>query len=126
MQERKTYKEAVRFVLVGGVATLVHYAIYYLLQKVIEVNLAYTIGYMLSFILNFYLTAYFTFGTSPSWARLLGMGGAHLVNYLLHICLLNVFLWLGISKAWVPVPVFAIAVPVNFLLVRFVFTHRKK
>ena len=32
------------------------------------------------------------------------MGGAHLVNYLLHIILLNVFLYLGVSKAWAPVP----------------------
>lgn len=117
--------EAVRFVVVGGIATVVHYAIYWLLQRVIEVNVAYTVGYVLSFILNFYLTAYFTFGKSPSWSRFLGMGGAHVVNYLLHMLLLNLFLHIGIPKAWAPLPVFGIAVPVNFLLVRFVFTHKK-
>ncbi len=43
--------------------------------------------------------------------------GAHLVNYLLHIILLNVFLYLGVSKAWAPVPgVLRIAIPVNFYL----------
>lgn len=117
--------EAVRFVVVGGIATVVHYAIYWLLQRVIEVNVAYTAGYVLSFILNFYLTAYFTFGKSPSWSRFLGMGGAHVVNYLLHMLLLNLFLYIGIPKTWAPLPVFGIAVPVNFLLVRFVFTHKK-
>lgn len=125
MESRQTLKEAMRFGIVGVTATALHYGIYYLLQPYINVNIAYTTGYALSFIANFYLTSYFTFGTKPSWRKLMGMGGAHIVNYLLHLALLNLFLCLGITKAWVPIPVFAIAIPVNFLLVRFVFKHKK-
>lgn len=125
MKSRQTLKEAMRFGIVGVAATALHYGIYYLLQPYINVNIAYTIGYVLSFIVNFYLTSYFTFGTSPSWKKLIGMGGAHAVNYLLHLSLLNLFLFMGISKTWAPIPVFAIAIPVNFLLVRFVFKHKK-
>ena len=125
MESRQTLKEAVRFGIVGVVATATHYGIYYLLQPHINVNIAYTTGYALSFIANFYLTSYFTFGTKPSWRKLMGMGGAHLVNYLLHLALLNLFLFIGITKTWAPVPVFAIAIPINFLLVRFVFKHKK-
>ena len=125
MESRHTLKEAVRFGIVGVVATATHYGIYYLLQPHINVNIAYTTGYALSFIANFYLTSYFTFGTKPSWRKLMGMGGAHLVNYLLHLALLNLFLFMGITKTWAPVPVFAIAIPINFLLVRFVFKHKK-
>lgn len=117
-------REAVRFALVGGLATLLHYGIYLALQRFIQVDLAYTIGYLISFIANFYLTAYFTFRSAPSWKRLFGMGGAHAVNYLLHISLLNLFLWIGISKPLAPIPVFAIAIPVNFVLVRFVFKRK--
>lgn len=112
--------------MVGVLATILHYGIYYVLQRFIEVNVAYTAGYLLAFIANFYLTAYFTFGAAPTLKRLVGMGGAHFVNYLLQILLLNLFLWLGVSNTWAPLPVFAISVPVNFLLVRFVFTHNKK
>lgn len=125
MESRQTLKEAVRFGIVGVVATATHYGIYYLLQPYINVNIAYTTGYALSFIANFYLTSYFTFGIKPSWRKLMGMGGAHLVNYLLHLALLNLFLFMGITKTWAPVPVFAIAIPINFLLVRFVFKHKK-
>lgn len=125
MESRQTLKEAIRFGIVGVAATALHYGIYYLLQPYINVNIAYTTGYALSFIANFYLTSYFTFGTKPSWRKLMGMGGAHIVNYLLHMALLNLFLFMGITKAWAPVPVFAIAIPVNFLLVRFVFKHKK-
>lgn len=121
MKQLKQLPEFIRFVLVGILATGLHYGIYYLLQLFINVNIAYTAGYALSFLVNFYLTARFTFGKKPSWGKAFGFGGAHLVNYLLHIGLLNTFLWLGLSKPFAPVPVFAIAIPVNFLLVRFVF-----
>ena len=125
MKTKPLVKEFIRFGVVGVLATALHYGIYYFLQSFINVNVAYTTGYVISFIVNFYLTSYFTFGTTPSWKKLVGMGGAHLVNYLLHIILLNVFLYLGVSKAWAPVPVFAISIPVNFLFVRFVFKHKK-
>lgn len=94
-------------------------------MHVINVNVAYTIGYFLSFIVNFFLTSYFTFGVSPSWMKLLGMSGAHLINYLLHMILLNVFLYIGIPKAWAPLPVFSIVIPINFILVRFAFKKKK-
>ena len=125
MHTNSVINEFVRFGIVGVAATATHYGIYYLLQPYINVNIAYTTGYALSFIANFYLTSYFTFGAKPSWNKLMGMGGAHLVNYLLHIVLLNLFLFIGITKTWAPVPVFVIAIPVNFLLIRFVFKHKK-
>ena len=125
MDIKKVSGEFIRFGIVGGLSTALHYGIYYLLQLYINVNIAYTIGYILSFVGNFFLTSYFTFGTAPSWTKLVGMMGAHGVNYLLHIALLNLFLWIGVAQQWAPIPVFAIAIPVNFILVRFVFKHKK-
>ena len=124
MKHLKRFPEFIRFVMVGVLATALHYGIYFLLQRFINVNIAYTLGYALSFIANFYLTAYFTFGKKPSWSKAFGFGGAHLFNYLLHIGLLNTVLWLGLSKTLAPIPVFAIAIPVNFLLGRFVFKRK--
>ena len=124
MKHLKRFPEFIRFVMVGVLATALHYGIYFLLQRFINVNIAYTLGYALSFIANFYLTAYFTFGKKPSWSKAFGFGGAHLFNYLLHIGLLNTVLWLGLSKTLAPLPVLAIAIPVNFLLVRFVFKRK--
>lgn len=121
MRQKTWMKELMRFVVVGVLATLLHYGIYYGLMLLINVSVAYTIGYVLSFVVNFYLTSYFTFRKGPTWSRLAGMGGAHAVNYALHMLLLYLFLWIGVSKEWAPLPVYAVAVPVNFLLVRFVF-----
>jgi len=116
--------EFFRFVIVGIVATAIHYGLYYVLQTHINVNIAYSTGYLISFVCNFYLTSYFTFKVKPSFRKLFGLGGAHIVNYLIHIMLLNLFLYIGVSKPLAPIPVFMIAVPVNFLLVRFVFKSK--
>lgn len=95
MNKLKQIPEFLRFVMVGLFATGLHYGIYFVLQKFIQVNVAYTLGYVLSFVANFYLTAYFTFGQPPSWKKAFGFGGAHLTNYLIHIGLLNLFLRFG-------------------------------
>lgn len=113
--------EFIRFAIVGVIATGIHYGLYYVLQKRIEVNFAYTLAYLVSFVINFYMTSLFTFRTKPSLGKLFGLSGAHIVNYLMHIALLNLFLNIGLSKTWAPLPVFAIVIPVNFILVRFVF-----
>ncbi len=115
-----------RFGLVGVGVTALHYGIYYALCPLMPAQVAYTIGYGVSFVVNFYLSARFTFRARTSGRRFVGMAGAHGVNYLLHISLLTLFLWLGVPEKWAPLPVFAIAVPVNFVLVRLVFKAKRK
>ena len=110
-----------RFVVVGIIATALHYVIYWLLQRLINVNVAYTIGYLLSFFANYWLSAHYTFRKATTTKNGMGFAAAHLFNYLLQMGLLNLFLWMGINKTLAPLPVYCIAVPVNFLMVRTVF-----
>ena len=121
MDKKATFGELVRFCIVGTTSAAIHYAIYWILQHWINVNVAYTIGYVLSFLANYYMTAHFTFKEKTSAKNGIGFGGAHFVNYCLHIVLFNFFLWLGLSRELAPLAVLAIAVPTNFFLVRFVF-----
>ena len=123
MIKKETYGEFVRFAVVGTTSATINYVIYWILQHWVNVNIAYTVGYVISFFANYYMTAHFTFKEKASAKNGIGFGGAHLVNYLLHIVLLNFFLWLGLSNEVAPFAVLAIAVPTNFVLVRFVFRH---
>lgn len=118
---KETQGEIVRFVGVGVVATLLHYAIYWLLMHTMNTNVAYTIGYVVSFVANYYLSARYTFHKKKSVGNGLGFVAAHACNYLLQMALLNLMLYVGLSKTLAPIGVYAIAVPVNFLLVRTVF-----
>jgi len=121
--KRETYGEIIRFAIVGTISTVMNYVIYWILQHWINVNVAYTIGYVLSFFVNYWLTAHFTFKEKTSAKNGIGFSGAHLFNYFLHIALLNFFLWVGLSRELAPLGVYAIAVPTNFIMVRFVFKH---
>ena len=115
------FKEFFRFVIVGLLATAIHYGVYRLLDLVIPANPAYAAGYVISFFFNFFLTASFTFKKKATVKKGVGFGLSHLVNFTLHMLLLNLFLFLGLSDALAPIPVYCICIPVNFLLVRYVF-----
>ncbi len=122
--------EFIRWGIVGVVATAVHYGIYYLLKEFVTpqtefwLNIDYTLGYVISFFGNFFLSAYFTFHEKPSLKKGFGFGIAHAINYGLHILFLNVFLLIGFSSTIAPIFVFILVVPINFLMVRFVFKKR--
>ena len=118
-------KELIRFIIVGLLATGIHYGIYLFLMRWLQVNWAYSIGYAISFLFNFYSSARFTFKSNASVKKGVGFGLSHLVNYGLHLFLLNLFLKIKIPPSVAPIPVFALAIPINFLLVRFVFTSKK-
>lgn len=117
------FGEIIRYGIVGGIATAIHYGVYALLQLWLSVNIAYTCGYIVSLGCNFILSARFTFKKSPSLPKAGGFVASHLINYLLHIGLLNLFLYCGVSQMLSPLLVFCIVIPVNFILVRFVFNH---
>ena len=117
--------EIARFGIVGTTAMMIHYGIYYLLLSFMPVNLAFTIGYFLSFLYNFMMSSYFTFRVPPSWDRFIRFGASHGTNYLLQIILLNFFVHLiGIDPKLAPIPVYAISIPVNYLLVRLAMVRK--
>ena len=126
------FREFIRFAIVGVLATGIHYGIYLLLLWLYDIeqdettyaDIAYTIGYVLSFLCNLWLTAHYTFREKLTIKRGGGFALSHIINYLLHIAFLSLFLWLGVPNKWAPIPVFCIVVPINFVLVRYVFRSK--
>lgn len=125
LYSRQPVREFVRFAFVGVIATAIHYLLYLVLQKTMNAGIAYTIGYAVSFVANFLLTSVFTFKAKATVKKGVGFGAAHLCNYLLQMGLLYAVLAIGIRRDIAPVPVYCIAIPLNFLMVRFVFKSHK-
>ena len=125
-------REFIRFAIVGTIATGIHYGLYLLIvwangigeEETFYTNIAYSIGYIVAWFCNFFLSAHFTFKSNTSVKRGIGFALSHGVNYLLHLALLNLFLWMGMSETWAPIPVFCIVIPINFVLVRYVFRSK--
>lgn len=123
MKQIHNIGEFLRFCIVGLIATGIHYGVYLILNLWANVNIAYTIGYVVSLCCNLWLTAHFTFKKDVTPKRTGGFVVSHLINYVLHIVLLNLFLWLGLSNEIAPIPVYCIVVPINFVLIRTVFNR---
>ncbi len=122
-ERKKDFWRLVRFGVTGVISSLVHYGVYCLVLQWAGATTSYTVGYAVGLICNYALTTAFTFQRRPTRSNALGFAGSHLLNYLLEIGLLELFLWIGISELLAPILVMAIAVPINFLLLRYVFIH---
>ena len=122
-------QEFVRFCIVGVIAAAIHYGVYWLIQQAAEgsfwLRMAYSVAYVVSLVCNFFMTTYFTFRSDVSAKKAAGFGGSHLVNYVLHIALFNLFIAIGVHRLLAPLLVLSIAVPVNFTLLHFVFKGKK-
>ena len=122
--DKKKLGEIVRFIIVGGLATAIQYGIYLLMLLWLQPLLSNTIGYFVSFTFNYIASTRYTFRVKSPTKRGLGFVFSHIVNYLLQTLTLHAFLMLGLDKKIAMIPMFAICVPINFVLVRF-FLHRK-
>lgn len=131
--------EIIRFGIVGVLAVAIQYGVYLLLIWLFADHaytsyedtsrdgfrgdyfplLANLIAYVVSFLFNYAASTRYTFRVRSTARRGAGFTLAHIVNFLLQSLLLALFLRLGLSKPVAMLPVFAICVPVNFLLVRY-------
>lgn len=111
----------VRFGIVGTAAVAIQYATYLLLihWTLVGVNMANTVAYLASFLFNFVASTRFTFRVKATAGRGLAFAFCHMANYLLQLLTLNLFIHWGMGKSLAPLPMFAVCVPVNFLLVRY-------
>ncbi len=116
-------------------------------SQALALNISYSVAYALSFIANYLVSTSWTFRTSNSVKKGAGFAFAHAINYGLHLLFLNIFVYLKVGELiasmnkgilpdalltaipmlqnttdLLPIPIYVIVVPVNFLLVRFFLT----
>lgn len=122
-----SFHELIRFGIVGVLATLIQYGVYYVINQIIGwgATTSLTIGYVISFVFNFFLSNYFTFRTRPTLKKGIGFGASHAINYCLQVLFLNVYMYIGIPELYAPIPMFVTVIPINFLLVRYVLKSDK-
>lgn len=116
--------QIIRFGIVGIISTVTMYGSYLLLLKYARHNVAFTISYILAFIVNYLLTTSFTFKVKVSKKNGVGFIVSNIINYVLNAAFLNFFIWIGFDEKWAPIPMYAVCIPINFLLVRFVMKKK--
>lgn len=116
----KRLSEALRFVITGVISTVVTYAVYYLCLSFTNPSVAFLIGYIAALIVNYILSVKFTFKVRASAKNGIGFIVSNVINFFLCELVLNLFIHIGVPKQWAPIPMYAICVPINYLLVRVV------
>ena len=124
MKDKEKYAQFVRFCANGVLAVAIQYGVYLLLVQWINPFAANTVGYAVSFCVNFIITSYWTFRSRPSWRKLAGFGGSHIVNYVCQQAFLALFLWAGIAKEYAAIMAMGSAVPVNFMILRVIYNKK--
>ena len=124
MKDKEKYAQFVRFCANGVLAVAIQYGVYLLLVQWINPFAANTVGYAVSFCVNFIITSYWTFRSRPSWRKLAGFGGSHIVNYVCQQVFLALFLWAGIAKEYAAIMAMGSAVPVNFMILRVIYKKK--
>lgn len=116
--------EILRFCIVGGIATALQYGIYVVFVDAVGVKAVPStlISYGISFIINYILTSYFTFHKKPTKENMVGFIGSHAVNMGLQTGIVAVFKGI-VGNTLALLPALAICIPVNYLMVRFVFNN---
>ena len=126
------FSEIIRFGIVGGTATIIQYGLYYVFVNFVGVSpvLSAPISYALSFLANFFLSSFFTFHKKPTAKIGLGFTLSHLINMGLQTLLVAIFSaidW-GVSaemqKTLALLPAMLICIPINYLLVHYVFNSK--
>ena len=132
LAKRQKLGEVIRFGIVGGIATVLQYAIYLATMPILAnvlpslgdsdhtlATIANTFAYLISFIFNFIASTRYTFKVKANAKRGAGFTLSHIVNYSMQTLFLNLFVGLGLTKQIAMIPTLCICIPVNFLLVRF-------
>lgn len=119
--ERST---VVRFLLGGGLNTVLTYLVYLILLLVVEYWAAYTISYVCGIVLS-YLINRRVFRANHNWSSALLFPGIYLVQYLVGLAVVHAWVkMLDLPAQLAPLVAVLITLPVTFLLSRAVFGLR--
>lgn len=125
IEEKSKRAEMIRFVLVGGFCTALQYGIYVVFVHAVKVPpvVSTLISYAISFIANFFLSSRFTFKSKANAKKGLAFTLSHLINMGMQTGLVAIFKGI-VGPTLALLPALGICVPLNYFMVRYVFTSR--
>lgn len=113
-----------RFAVVGGINTVVYYALYLLLRTAVPYLAAHLFAIFIAMVGSFFLNCYWTFQTRPTWRKLALFPLTNATNYVLTtlgvVVLVEGF---GVDQRVAPLVAALAAIPVTFVLSRRVLTR---
>ncbi len=112
-----------RFVVVGGINTVVYYPLYLLLRTVVPYLAAHLFAIFIAMVGSFFLNCYWTFQTRPTWRKFALFPLTNATSYVLTtLGVIMLVEWFGVDERVAPLVAALAAIPVTFVLSRRVLT----
>jgi putative flippase GtrA len=120
-------REPVRFILAGGLRTVIGYAAYLALLPLIGYAIAYTATYIAGIFIAYYLSARFVFRRPLRWRDAAQYPLVYVLQYSLGITLTTLLIeGANLNPEIVPALVIVMTLPFTFLLSRRIIKRRGK
>ncbi|WP_438348920.1 GtrA family protein [Paenibacillus sp. FA6] len=114
-------RQFLKFVISGGINTLVTYLVYLLLLLIFNYSLAYTLSYVSGIFLSYYLNTVFVFKEKVSFRTFLKFPIVYLVQYLVNLFMLYILVErLHLAVEIVPLIVIVITIPITYTLSKLI------
>ncbi|MDK7733848.1 GtrA family protein [Propionimicrobium lymphophilum] len=115
--------QIIKFCLVGAANTGFYYMLYRILLTFLAYMAAHVLAWCCAIVFSFFLNCYFTFKVKPTWKRFIVFPSTTLVNFIITTVGAYIFIeHLGISTKYGSLIASLIAIPVTFVLTRFVLS----
>ncbi len=114
-----------RFLVSGGLNTVITFGLYLALLKIISYQASYTIAYLTGIVISYLLNRFFVFKSHRNIQSILLFPLIYIVQYSFGMCVL--WLWverMGLSEAVGSFIAIVLSIPVTFILTRFIFVDQ--
>lgn len=120
------HREAVRFLVAGGINTALTYAIYLALLHLLHYAVAYTTAYVAGIALAYLLSTYYVFQVRQNTRHALLFPLIYVVQYLLGVVILQIAVkTFSVSPKFAMLVSIAITVPITFGLSRLLLKRHQ-
>ena len=118
--------EGLRFLIAGGINTLLSYLIYLALLRFASYLIAFSISFAAGIFIAYALNAGFVFRTGFSLAKMAKFPALYVIQYLAGLLLLRVLIGsLGIDERIAPLINVALLTPLTFMINRWFLVQRR-
>lgn len=116
---------AVRFIITGGINTIVTYAVFFVLSFALISQISYTISYFLGILLSYVLNTVFVFRSDFSAKKLFQFPMVYLIQYVYGVITLTIITdYFSISPRIAMIFVIITSIPLTYVLSRWILTRR--
>jgi Predicted membrane protein len=119
--------ESSRFVMAGGINTILSYAIYLLLLTIASYVTAYSISFVVGIVSGYTLNTFLVFKQPWALKKLFQYPLVYLAQYLVGILLLSILVvYLSINEKLAPLIIVVLLLPLTFILSRMIIKPREQ